>query len=426
MPIKAVIWDMGGVLLHMGDETPRQELAIEFGVPLKKIYWAIFDSPSAQAATVGNITVKDHWRNVGRILDIPEQKTPGFLRRFWGVDKIDRQAIDFIYFLHKYFKTGLLSNAWDNLRDLFEHEWRIANAFDDMIISAEVGMAKPDPQIYRLAVERLGVNPGETVFIDDVLENVQAARGVGLVAVQYQSRSQALTELQNALLSANGTLPGELKAQFKSLIQNANPIQFDLGYLVQCQVGLEYQLDPDGRLAPITGSTEKACYLVHRFLNTYLSYFSNQLPARIINELEKIGPQAAFEAPGEILRALDGVEYSARSEPFLTYTFRTKPSEAEFPLVRENNGRFEVLIDGRPVSWAWSVRENEHCAEVAVETLPEHRQRGYARQVTAAWGNTILCQGRTPFFSHAETNLASAALARSLGLLYFSTCVGFE
>lgn len=426
MPIKAVLWDMGGVLLHMGDETPRQELAIEFGVPLKKIYWAIFDSPSAQAATVGKITVKDHWRNVGLILDIPEEKLPEFLRRFWGVDNIDRQTIEFIHLLRKYFKTGLLSNAWDNIRDLLEHEWRIADAFDDMIISAEVGLAKPDPRIYQLAVNRLGVDPGEAVFIDDVLENVQAAREAGLFAIQFHDRSQAYTELENIVTTINGSLPDELNDQIRSLTQIASLIQFDPRQLIQYQVGLEYQLDPDGRLRPFDGSTEQACYLVHRFSNAYLYYFSHELPAKIINDLERIGPQAAFKAPGEILTALNGIDCCSRSGPFLTYTFTMIPAPSEFPLVCENNGRFEVQINGRPVSWAWSVREDERCAEVAVETLPEHRRRGYARQTTAAWANVILNQGRTAFFSHAETNLPSEALARTLGLFHFSTCVGFE
>jgi FMN phosphatase YigB (HAD superfamily) len=56
--------------------------------------------------------------------------------------------------------TTLLSNAWDNLRGVLEQDWRILDAFDQVIISAEVGLAKPDAPIYQLAVERLGVEPG--------------------------------------------------------------------------------------------------------------------------------------------------------------------------------------------------------------------------------------------------------------------------
>jgi epoxide hydrolase-like predicted phosphatase len=100
----------------------------------------------------------------------------------------------------------VLSNNWSGLRRAIEEEWQIAGAFDELFISAEIGLVKPDPRLYRLALDRLGVAPGEAVFIDDFPENVQAARQAGLHAIHFTSPDQARQELQD-LLNRHGSDP---------------------------------------------------------------------------------------------------------------------------------------------------------------------------------------------------------------------------
>jgi epoxide hydrolase-like predicted phosphatase len=82
------------------------------------------------------------------------------------------------------------------------HErWNIDGLFDELIISAEVKITKPDPRIFHLAVERLQVQPAEAVFIDDIAENVEAARKEGLHGIQYLEFEQTISEI-NQYLSA--------------------------------------------------------------------------------------------------------------------------------------------------------------------------------------------------------------------------------
>jgi epoxide hydrolase-like predicted phosphatase len=69
-----------------------------------------------------------------------------------------------------------------------------------LIISAEVGLAKPDPRIYQLALEKLGVQAGDSIFLDDFKENVEAARAVGMLAIHFVDPQTAIAEL-NALLA---------------------------------------------------------------------------------------------------------------------------------------------------------------------------------------------------------------------------------
>jgi putative hydrolase of the HAD superfamily len=83
------------------------------------------------------------------------------------------------------FKLSVLSNADVSLRGRLERDG-IHHLFDDIVVSAEVGMAKPEPAVFRLAVERLGLAPRECVFVDDWDRNVEAAREVGMPAVLYR------------------------------------------------------------------------------------------------------------------------------------------------------------------------------------------------------------------------------------------------
>ena len=83
-------------------------------------------------------------------------------------------------------KLAILSNADRSLRERLETDIGIHHLFDDIVCSAEVGMAKPEPAIYLLAAERLGLKPPECVFVDDLDTNVEAARQVGMHAVLFR------------------------------------------------------------------------------------------------------------------------------------------------------------------------------------------------------------------------------------------------
>lgn len=199
--IKAVIWDLGGVLARTNDRAPRTKLAHRLGMTYAELDAAVFNSPSARQASLGEISVDRHWENVCAELNWPLQDLAEFQRLFWGGDQLDLALVGYIRSLKPAFKTGLLSNNWSNLRHLIENRWQVSDAFDTLVNSAEVGLLKPDPAIYQLTLERLGVQPEQAIFVDDFIENVQAARQLGWQAVQFQNPAQVRAEL-DAILEA--------------------------------------------------------------------------------------------------------------------------------------------------------------------------------------------------------------------------------
>ncbi len=197
--IKAVIWDLGGVLARTIDRAPRSELAQRLGMTYKELDEAVFNSASARQASLGEISVDRHWEIVCAELGWPLENLAEFQSLFWGGDRLDMALIAYIRGLKPAFKTGLLSNNWSNLRHLIEQRWQVSDAFDTLVNSAEVGLLKPDPAIYQLTLERLGVSPEQAVFVDDFIENVQAARQLGWQAVQFQNPAQVRADLNPIL-----------------------------------------------------------------------------------------------------------------------------------------------------------------------------------------------------------------------------------
>jgi len=93
--------------------------------------------------------------------------------------------VDLVRALRPRYKLSVLSNADAALRGRLAREG-LHDLFDDIVVSAEVGLAKPEPEVFHLAASRLGLAAGECVFVDDWDQNVAAAREVGMTAVLYR------------------------------------------------------------------------------------------------------------------------------------------------------------------------------------------------------------------------------------------------
>ena len=129
----------------------------------------------------------------------------GLLKRMFAASLLQDDMLDLIRDLRRDgILTGLLSNSWgasDSYpRDMF------ADLFDDVVISAEVGMRKPEERIFMLAASRLGVTPAETVFVDDVEGNIAAARELGFATVHHTDPAQTKQALAQLLMPSGRPL----------------------------------------------------------------------------------------------------------------------------------------------------------------------------------------------------------------------------
>ena len=107
-------------------------------------------------------------------------------RMFDGVAAAQRAGI----------RTGLVSNSWGE--EGYDRT-RFAELFDAVVISGEIGIRKPAPEIYTLAAERLGREPERCVFVDDLAGNLKPAREIGMATVLHRDAETTLAELEQHL-----------------------------------------------------------------------------------------------------------------------------------------------------------------------------------------------------------------------------------
>jgi putative hydrolase of the HAD superfamily len=199
MAVEAVIFDFGGVLVRTEDRKPRTVLAARLGMTYDELSALIFDSQSAIQATKGEITADAHWDAVQKLLGLSDAEIEQVRTEFWAGDVLDEDLVNLLRDLRPRYLTVLLSNAWDDLRQMIEDVWQIDDAFDRLVISAEIGLVKPSLEIYQWMISQLGMEPAKAVFVDDFLHNVEGARAAGLQAIHFQSADQAQGELQALL-----------------------------------------------------------------------------------------------------------------------------------------------------------------------------------------------------------------------------------
>jgi epoxide hydrolase-like predicted phosphatase len=201
MTIRAILFDLGGVLLRTTDFEPRERLAARLQMNRFELEKFIFGGESGDQAQRGEISVQQHWENVRQQINYSPEEFNALVNDFFAYDEIDESLIDYIRELRKTYKTALLSNAWGDMRKIITEEWHIEDAFDVMIISAEVHITKPDPRIFRLALDRLGVKADQAILVDDMKRNVEGAQLVGWQAIQFQTPHQLRHDLSLLLNS---------------------------------------------------------------------------------------------------------------------------------------------------------------------------------------------------------------------------------
>jgi epoxide hydrolase-like predicted phosphatase len=196
MTIRAIIWDIGGVLARTIDRQPRFQLAARFGLTYEQLEGLIWGGERGHMAQRGEIPAGEQWRWAAAQLGLRESEGGALRQEFFSGDVMDEELLEYIRQLHRRYKTGIISNAMDDTRSLALGKWGFESVFDSLIFSAFAGVMKPDPHIYQLALQDLGVTPEAAVFIDDFIDNVRGAEAVGIRGIHFRSPDQVKTELE--------------------------------------------------------------------------------------------------------------------------------------------------------------------------------------------------------------------------------------
>ncbi|MCB2202985.1 HAD-IA family hydrolase [bacterium] len=199
--IKAVFFDVNGVLVQKDDQPGRRQLEARFGMEKYDLDWLVFNSKESDAATVGELGTEAVWQMVKNRLDLSEEEMPTLVDLFWQGNTLDRDLLDFLVSLQTDYITGVLSNAWPGAREEFASQYGIIEGenVDHVLISCELGLAKPDPAIFHRLREIVAVEFDEILFVDDFGKNIESAKALGMVTVHYRTGANPINQIKSML-----------------------------------------------------------------------------------------------------------------------------------------------------------------------------------------------------------------------------------
>jgi len=203
VPVSTVVFDIGGVL----EDAPAppvgvaQEWEARLGLPPGELNERLGDVWAAGA--IGAVSEAEVHRAIGRLLRLEEAQVDAFMQDIWTeyLGTLNVELAEYFSGLRPRYRTAMLSNSFVGAREKEQERYGFGDITDLIVYSHEVGTCKPDPRIYRLTCDRLGVLPEQMIFLDDQPQFVDAALEAGIVAILYQDNEQAIADI-NARLRA--------------------------------------------------------------------------------------------------------------------------------------------------------------------------------------------------------------------------------
>jgi epoxide hydrolase-like predicted phosphatase len=207
--IQAVAFDIGGVLEIVDPseqflERWRQRLGLSV-VDLRQLLWPLTRVDPGNQAKTGAITEAQYRQRCTTTLGLSGELADEFMAGFWDwyCGRLDADLVGYAAGLRPRCGTGILSNSVAGARRREQARFGFEQLVDVIVYSDEAGLAKPDPRVYALLCDRLGVEPAELVFLDDRVPNVEAACQLGIHAVLHVSTQASIATI-DALLGPAG------------------------------------------------------------------------------------------------------------------------------------------------------------------------------------------------------------------------------
>jgi len=196
-PYLGLLVDWGGVLTSDVFASFRAFCELE-GLEADAIASAFRDDPSCRdlliAFETGTVPEEEFEAQFAPALGVA---APGLIDRLFAGSAPDEEMIEVVRRARSAgVRTGLVSNSWGTRR--YPREL-LGELFDGVVISAEVGIRKPSPEIYALGAESIGVEPAACVFVDDLPFNLSPAAELGMATVHHRDADHTILELERLL-----------------------------------------------------------------------------------------------------------------------------------------------------------------------------------------------------------------------------------
>ena len=203
MTIRAVVIDIGGVL----EITPPTGWVEKWEARLHlnpgELDERLMDV--WRAGSLGTISQEEVEKRIGKIMGMDQGQVAALMADLWEeyLGELNVELAAYFASLRPRYQTAILSNSFAGAQDKEQERYQFTELCDLLIYSHEEGIAKPERRIFELTCERLGVQPAEVVFLDDVEANIAAAREFGMQAILFRETQEAIGAIQACLQASS-------------------------------------------------------------------------------------------------------------------------------------------------------------------------------------------------------------------------------
>lgn len=204
MIIKAIVFDLGGVVIDLDFSNFYNKIITQS--PLNKPQTPIMLEFFRQSDIYhqGNMSGDEFYQLACDLLQVCMLNQSEFFDAFNSIiSGVNSEVVELIRKIrdNNRYKLLALSNVnashWDYIRD---KNWEFINFFDELILSHEIHLIKPDPKIFEYTIQKAGCKPEEIAFIDDGLNNIRSASEFGIVGIKYTNTDELIEELRKLKL----------------------------------------------------------------------------------------------------------------------------------------------------------------------------------------------------------------------------------
>lgn len=200
IPKRAIFCDFGGVIYRQPDPQQVARWLHRIGVRNPGALLLMTTSPRESQLVLdimtGRVPEQTLWDQMAKSWQVHPHLMRLLRRSGYNRKRLDRRLLEFLDALRPRCRTAVLTNAGTDFRDTFCRIFTLDRYVEQVIISAEEGVAKPFPEIFHLAAQRMGVSPADALFIDDLAENVAGAQEAGMTAFVYQNSKHTIQQIQ--------------------------------------------------------------------------------------------------------------------------------------------------------------------------------------------------------------------------------------
>jgi len=193
--IKSIIFDVGRVLVtDVPLKMIAKDLSVRFSIPEDELHSYLYPNQHWTLLTLGKISEDEYWEHFLKASKVKVDKKE-LKERVRSELRPIGENVKIVPLLKSQYQLAILSNHSREWSQFMTKEFDFFNYFDQIIFSCDVGLRKPDPRIYKLALTKLGSEPEECLFIDDKKRNTDGAEKVGMKTILLENVSKLREEL---------------------------------------------------------------------------------------------------------------------------------------------------------------------------------------------------------------------------------------